>query len=867
VVERPTGGGPAPSPPSAAIRGQLEPATAAGMFVERRLRLPLLLLPLLLSLAWWEGERLGLYESGFGALLFALANGLVSMGLVAWTVRALNRSDATGRRAAAAVQASQVRLQLVLDGALDAVVGMDSGGRVTFWNHRAETMFGWSAPETLGREVAELIVPPEYRQGHRQGLLRFLATGEGAVIGRRIELSALRRDGSRFPVELTVTAVRDGEAVFFNAVIADLTERHAAAASAIRARALQAAADERYRALVEQANDAIVLLDPSERVLEANRAAEDLFGSPRAVLVGQHYRTFVASDERAHSDASFRDVMSHGSTRVENRTLVRADGSQVAVEVSAAMVRMGGEATTLAILRDVTERVRNQEALRAAAEQYRLLFEGNPHPMWVYDRSTLAFLAVNDAAVRHYGYTRAQFLAMNLRDIRPTAEIPILEQHQAHLRTRDDQPFISPRAWTHRKQSGELIQVEITVSPLDFEGHRAHLVLVTDISERRRLEARVQQSEKMETVGRLAGGVAHDFNNLLGVIVGYGELLARRLPADPRLHKYIGDILAAAERAGALTRQLLAFSRRQVLQPRIVDLNQVVAEMDTMLRRLIGEDVDLVTQLQPELGCINADPGQLEQILMNLAVNARDAMPQGGTLTIATANVLLAAEDGPTDPDWRPGPYVCLTVSDDGHGMTAEVQARLFEPFFTTKEAGRGTGLGLATVHGIVSQSGGHLTVESTAGQGARFQVFLPETADPHSAAAPAPGTAELLAGTETVLLVEDETSLRNIVCECLEASGYRVLSAGSGPEALAIHHREAVVDLLITDVVMPGMGGRDLAERLSVDRPGLRVIYMSGYTDDAVVRHGVLSDQVAFLQKPFTTHALAEKVRAVLEA
>ena len=841
-----------------------------GIAVAKRVLLPAVLVQLVMSWLWWAGDRRGLYETGLGFALFALANTTLFLAVALWTVQWLNRRDTSRRSALAALHESQARMRLVLDGALDAVVSMDGHGLVTFWNSRAESMFGWPAVEALGRPVADLIIPPDYRAAHVRGLAKFHETGEGAVIGRRTELTALRRDGSRFPIELTITALSDGDTVFFNAFIADLTERQVAAAAARDALLRLAASEERYRALMEQANDAIVLLGADEHVYEVNQAAERLFGRAREDLIGQPYRSFVAGEERFASDASFRMVMTQGSTRVENRSLVRADGSRVAVEISAAMVRLGNEATTLAILRDVTERNRAQSALRASEEQYRLLFEGNPHPMWIYDQTTLAFLEVNRAAVRHYGYSRSEFLAMTIRDIRPPEDVAVLEQYRADTlrgETETPGPAGTSRIWNHRKRNGEVIQVEITVSPLDFQGRDARLVLVTDVSEKRQLEARVQQSQKMETVGRLAGGVAHDFNNLLGVIVGYGELLERRLPDDPRLHKYVRDILAAAERASGLTRQLLAFSRRQVLQLRLVDLNHTVAEMDSMLRRVIGEDIELVTHLQERLGCIKADPGQLEQILMNLAVNARDAMPRGGTLTIATADVALAGEDGSAGAGLRRGAYVCLTVADTGHGMTAEVRERLFEPFFTTKEAGRGTGLGLATVHGIVSQSGGQITVESTPGAGATFKVFLPVWEEPPSMAPVTRGASESLTGSETVLLVEDETSLRDIVCQSLEASGYRVLSAASGAEALALNRAESRVDLLITDVVMPGMGGRHLAESLTSERPGLRVLYMSGYTDDAVVRHGVLSHQVAFLQKPFTNRALAEKVREVLDA
>jgi len=393
---------------------------------------------------------------------------------------------------------------------------------------------------------------------------------------------------------------------------------------------------------------------------------------------------------------------------------------------------------------------------------------------------------------------------------------------------------------------------------------------VEDVTEVVRLERQgnEQQSQRMEALGRLAGGVAHDFNNLLGVITGYGELLGRNLNDDARLTRYVSDILKAADRAGGLARQLLAFSRKQVLQPRVLDLNAVVTDTEKMLRRLIGEDVMLVTVLEEPLGRVKADPGQIEQVLMNLAVNARDAMPRGGRLTIETANVDLDVAYVRLRPGVEPGPYVMLAVSDTGHGMKQETLGHVFEPFFTTKAAGKGTGLGLATVHGIVKQSGGHVWVYSEPEHGATFKVYLPRTKETAPAAAVTEKAEHPLPkGVETVLLVEDETGLRELVRECLEGSGYRVLEARQAGHALEIAEDYAgPIHLLVTDVVMPGMSGRELSERLAASHAGMKVLYMSGYTDDAVVLHGVLAEEMAFLQKPFTINALAQKVRALLD-
>ena len=393
--------------------------------------------------------------------------------------------------------------------------------------------------------------------------------------------------------------------------------------------------------------------------------------------------------------------------------------------------------------------------------------------------------------------------------------------------------------------------------------------MVERTGELRTSEEQLRQAQKMEAVGRLAGGVAHDFNNLLMVMRGYGELLLNRLDANDPLRRNAEEIQEAAKRATALTQQLLAFSRKQVLQPKVLELNAVVTEVEKMLRRLIGEDIELAATLDLALGRVKADPGQIEQIILNPAVNARDAMPQGGRLTLKTSNVTLDQAYARQHRGARPGPHVLLAVSDTGVGMDAETQSHIFEPFFTTKDAGKGTGLGLSTVYGIVKQSGGTIWVESAPGRGTTFEIYLPLVekvaagGELHPALpAPPPG------GTETILVVEDEMSVRRLAAEFLGSNGHTVLEAQDGGEALQVceEHR-GPIHLLITDVVMPGMSGRELAVRLAGRRPEMKVIYMSGYTDDAIVQHGVLEEGIPFLQKPFSLDALARIVREGLEA
>ncbi len=551
------------------------------------------------------------------------------------------------------------------------------------------------------------------------------------------------------------------------------------------------------------------------------------------------------------------------------RTVIHRGGRYLAEALAAYEMALRGfrEANTKLhqiasqLERRVDERTRE---LQGSEERYRRLFHASPLPMWVFDEETLAFLAVNESAVRHYGYTADEFAGMTIRDIRPEQELPALADALKEARER-----FELGTWRHRKKDGTVISVEVRAHPITFSGRRARLVLVNDITERRQLEDQLRQAQKMEAIGRLAGGIAHDFNNLLSVVLTYSNLLAQGLASDDRMRADLAEIERAGQRAAALTRQLLAFSRQQVLEPRIVDLNEVVLNMDRMLRRLIGEDIELVTRPGSGLRPVRVDPGQIEQVLMNLVVNARDAMPQGGKLTIETANVDLDSAYARDHVGARPGPHILLAVSDTGTGMDKATLARVFEPFFTTKEKGKGTGLGLSTAFGIVSQSGGSIGVASEPGKGTAFRVYLPESRDARGGESPAKTAQPMtLAGNETILLVEDEEQVRTLVRTILGDRGYAVLESQDGDEALRIGaEHSGPIHLLLTDVVLPGMSGRILAEKLAARRVGVKVLYMSGYTDDAAETSRILAPGVHFLQKPITPEALTRKVREVLDA
>jgi len=458
------------------------------------------------------------------------------------------------------------------------------------------------------------------------------------------------------------------------------------------------------------------------------------------------------------------------------------------------------------------------------------------------------------------GYSPAESLGQNCRFLQGPDSDPATVQE---IRQAINQGRPLTAELLNYRKDGTPFWNELSIAPVhDEDGRLTHFVGVqTDISKRRRLEEQYRQSQKMEAIGRLAGGVAHDFNNLLTVIKGYAQLILEALPESHPMRSAAEQIHLASDRSANLTSQLLAFSRQQVLAPRVLVLNDVVEGFAAILKRALGEEVELKTLLAPDLALVHADPGQLEQVLLNLAINARDSMPKGGKVTIETKNLQLFGH-----PDLAPGAYVLLTFSDTGTGISPAIRGRIFEPFFTTKERGKGTGLGLAVVHGILRQSSGLIEVESPPGHGTCFKIYLPRLDQKLVVESKEFAQAPDLGGNETILFVEDDDSLRELVCQVLKAEGYKMLVAARGEEALALaEQKEDRIDLLLTDVVMPGMGGRQVAERFLELHPESQVLYISGYTDDTVIRHGIQEEQVNFLQKPFGTHALKKKLREVL--
>ena len=550
--------------------------------------------------------------------------------------------------------------------------------------------------------------------------------------------------------------------------------------------------------------------------------------------------------------------------------ILHKDGTWRFLESTSSVVKNAeGQPEKLIIVnRDISDRRRASEALRLSEASFRSVIENAPYGIY---RANAAgqFLRVNPALQKMLGYeTQEELFRANLAT--DVYSDPV-EHKKANESFAGAKGFDVEVEWKRKDDtplkarcSGRLIQGEESES----HGEAYFEVFAEDVTEKRVLEQQLRMAVKMEAVGRLSGGIAHDFNNLLGVIIGYGQVLKRRLKSGEDLFEYAEEIEKAGQRAASLTRQLLAFSRQQVLAPAILNLNALTSDMAKMIHRLIGEDVELVMKLDPAIGSVKADQGQIEQVVMNLAVNARDAMPEGGKLALETAMVTLDQADTRHHPGSKAGRYVMFSVSDTGMGMSAETQAHIFEPFFTTKEVGKGTGLGLATVYGIVKQSHGYIWVDSEVGRGSSFKVYLPlieeAVAAPESAAPP----SESFRGTETVLVVEDADALRKLTVTLIRQYGYQVLSAANGAEALdLVQQVDQNIDLLLTDVIMPGIGGHALAQRLSALRPGLKILYMSGHTDSSIGQHGVLEAGISLLHKPFTEEELVRKIREVLDA
>lgn len=626
-----------------------------------------------------------------------------------------------------------------------------------------------------------------------------------------------------------------------------------------RALALLRHREEHFRALIQNLSDAILLWDASGTIRFASESFGRLSGVPLAEVVGRNAFEGVHPEDAPLLRRRFEECVREPRSRVVTECRFRHfDGSWRDQEI-VAVNRLDDPSVRAVVVtfHDITERKRAEHELRRKVDQLNAIVSHIPMSVWAVDRAGIVTFA-EGRVLQRFGTAPTTLQGCALVDA---------WSHHADL-----------AASTRRALDGEEVHdtlrldggvYEIWYTPLrDDEGVLSGAIgVAVEVSDRVRLEEELRQSQKIEAIGRLAGGVAHDFNNLLTAIIGYTDLALERDSTENAAER-LEAIQRAANTAAGLTRQLLAFSRRQLLQPRPLDLNVVITAIEPLIRRLIGEDITLVTALESNLPSVNADPHQIEQIVMNLAVNARDAMPHGGRLALSTRQVQLDADFVTGHRGAKEGPHVLLSVTDSGEGMSAEVRDRLFEPFFTTKERGRGTGLGLATVYGIVKQSDGYIWVTSEAGQGTTFDIYLPVSSQHAEVSTSTPAPPDSYGGTETILVVDDQEEVRSISCEILRSYGYRVLHAAGPAEALALASVPgAAIDLLFTDVVMPEMSGRELARRLRMLRPNLRVVYTSGYTSDAMGEDHIVTSGVALLAKPFTAKALASKIREALNA
>lgn len=759
-------------------------------------------------------------------------------------------------------QAEQTLLlqSAALDSAANAIVITDLDGAIQWVNPAFTELTGYSVEEVIGKNP-RLLKSCVQDGAFYQDLWTTIRSGKvwhGEITNRR-------KDGTLYTEEMTITPVRaDGrEVTHFIAIKQDVTAR-------IQSQDALRISEERFRHLVENSSDGILLLNPEGTILYASESAVRVSGFPRRELVGRNVCEFIHAEDRPAARQTFANCLgenaapSSGEYRVQHK-----DNSWRYFEGTA--TNRQHEPSVQAIVfnfRDTTERRCAEEALRQTEEKYREIVENAV--VGIFQTTPDGrYLKINRALADMYGSDSPEQRMEAVNDIGRQVYVDPSRREQFKREMQQHGILRNFEYEVYRRDGSRMWLMENSRAVRDASGNVLYYEgTVEDITQRKLLEEQLRQAQKLEAVGRLAGGVAHDFNNMLGVIIGYSELLQERCKLDNSMQKGVAEIKKAANRAASLTRQLLAFSRKQVLQSRVLNLNETLSDISRMLHRLIGDDVEVITKPGSDLGLVKADPGQIEQVIMNLAVNARDAMPHGGKLVLKTENVQIGQPYADRHLPVVPGSYVLLSVTDSGCGMDADTISHIFEPFFTTKEQGKGTGLGLSIVYGIVKQSGGYIWVYSEPGRGTTFKIYLPTVFERDAEPVRDRRPTTWLTGTETILVVEDEPSLCDMARSILESAGYTVLEAHSGEEGLrAVERHPGPIDLVLSDVILRGgMNGHEMAGRLFALHPEARVVYMSGYSGELISWHGLLDPGTDLLEKPFDTDSLQHKVREVLD-
>jgi PAS domain S-box-containing protein len=630
--------------------------------------------------------------------------------------------------------------------------------------------------------------------------------------------------------------------------------------------------ENRLRAVVETAVDGVILIDSSGTVLMFNPACERLFGYSRDEVTGQNVRMLMPPPFRDEHDQYLSNYRGTGERKIIGigREVVgrRKDGSIFPMDLSVGEARESGESIFVGIIHDLTERKRSEQFVRESAARLRAVVDTAVDGVMLIN-ATGSIQMFNPACEHLFGYSGAEVTGQNIRMLMPT---PFHEEHDQYLRNYREtgvRKIIGiGREVVGRRKDGTTFPMELSVGEAEQDGEVVFVGVVHDLTERKRTEEQLVQAQKMEMVGQLSGGIAHDFNNLLTVIMGHSELLGEKLRARPDLKQYCDTVISAAERGADLTRRLLAFSRKQTLQPKIINCNELIEGMKRLLRRTLREDIEMQTFFEERLVTAFADPAQLESAILNLIVNAQDAMPEGGLLTIRTSNALLDSRYQDSHLEVAPGAYVLIAVTDNGVGMPLAVAEHAFEPFFTTKEVGKGNGLGLSMVYGFIKQSNGHVAIYSEEGLGTTVKLYLPAANPAKSVSDPDEAQPEVPRGTGTVLVVEDDPFVRGYAVGCIEGLGYRVITAMNGPEAIIqLNNPTNDIDLLFSDIVMPGgIGGWELAERAREIRPGIKVLLTSGYQLETIVGRTGRKTGMVILNKPYRKPELARRLRELLE-